>query len=309
MRRLITASVVSLALLAGCSSSTKSAVSAAGSSPTSDASAGSSPVSDPNASGSAAKPTVNVPKDLPTKLVITDLTEGTGDAAKAGDEITVNYVGVRSADGTEFDNSYDEGRPFTLTLGAGGVITGWDQGLVGIKAGGRRQLDIPADLAYGNNPQGNIIKAGDALTFVIDALSITPGVNVPDANPADAPKVSIPTSVGASKVSTTDLITGTGDEATAGSTAYVQISAYRGDTAALLQTTWNDGKAAKIPLTDTTIPGLVKGITGMKVGGRRLIIVPSEDGFGSAGNTQNSLPAVTDLVLVVDLVAVGAAAK
>lgn len=292
MRRLLPATLICLALLASCGSASKSSSDSTGA----------------NAS-SAAKPKVKIPAKLPTKLVITDLTEGTGVAAKAGDDLVVNYVGVRSADGKEFDNSYDRGSPFTVTLGAGGVIKGWDEGLIGIKAGGRRQLDIPSDLAYGNNPSGTVIKAGDALTFVIDAVSITPGVTVPTANPADEPKVSIPTSVGATKVTTTDLITGSGDEATAGSDAYVQISAYRGDTAALLQTTWTDGKAAKIPMTSQTIPGLVEGITGMKVGGRRLIIVPSEKGFGSAGNTKNSLPAATDLVLLVDLVAVGGAKK
>ncbi len=293
MRRLLPASVLCLALLAGCGSASKSSSDSTGS-------------SGANAS-SAAKPKVKIPSKLPTKLVITDLTVGTGDAAKAGDDVVVNYVGVRSADGKEFDNSYDRGQPFTVTLGAGGVIKGWQEGLIGIKAGGRRQLDIPSDLAYGNNPQGSIIKPGDSLTFVIDAVSVTPGVTVPTANPADEPKVSIPTSVGATKVTTTELITGTGDEATTGSTAYVQISAYRGDTAALLQTTWTDGRAAKIPLTSSTIPGLVEGITGMKVGGRRLIIVPSEKGFGKSGNTQNSLPEVTDLVMLVDLVAVGGA--
>ncbi len=305
MRRLSPVSVLlSLALLAGCASSTPKAT--AGTTPstsTGSAGTGASGTTDPNASGGPTKPAVKIPAALPTKLVITDLVEGTGDAAKKGDEITVNYVGVRSADGTEFDNSYDRGQAFPFTLGGGSVIAGWDQGLIGTKVGGRRQLDIPADLAYGNNPQGKVIKAGDALTFVIDVLSITPGVNVPNANPADQPKVSIPTSVGATKVAITELVAGTGDEAVADGTAYVQISAYRGDTAALLQTTWTTGKAAKIKLTTDTIPGLVKGIVGMKVGGRRLVIVPSDKGFGSAGNTQNSLPAVTDLILVIDLVA------
>ncbi len=296
MRRLFPVSILCLALLASCGSSKpSSATSATNSSATSG--------TDPNASGGVTKPSVKIPSTLPTKLVITDLTEGTGDAAKVGDELTVNYVGVRSADGKEFDNSYDKGSPFTLTLGKGGVIKGWDQGLVGMKAGGRRQLDIPTDLAYGQNPQGTIIKPGDALSFVIDLLSITPGINVPTANPADAPTVSIPTSVGATKLGITELVTGTGDVAVANGTAYVQISAYRGDTAALLQTTWTTGQAAKIKLTSDTIPGLVAGIVGMKIGGRRLVIVPSDQGFGSQGNTQNSLPAVTDLVLVVDLVA------
>ena len=85
---------------------------------------------------------------------MTDLIEGTGEPAKKGDTITVNYVGVRSEDGTEFDNSYDRGQPYTLTLGEGGVIAGWDEGLIGVKAGGRRQLDIPAELAYGDQGVG-----------------------------------------------------------------------------------------------------------------------------------------------------------
>ena len=116
-------------------------------------------------------------------MVVTDLVEGTGPAAKAGDVVLVNYVGVRSADGTEFDNSYDRGEPFSVTLGAGMVIQGWDDGLVGIKQGGRRQLDIPADLAYGDNPQGGVIQPGDALTFVVDAVAL---VSLPDASQAPA---------------------------------------------------------------------------------------------------------------------------
>jgi peptidylprolyl isomerase/peptidyl-prolyl cis-trans isomerase B (cyclophilin B) len=140
------------------------------------------------------KPAVSIPSELPTELVVTDLIEGTGEPAKDGDTITVNYVGVRSADGTEFDNSYDRGQPYTLTLGEGGVIEGWQQGLLGIKAGGRRQLDIPAALAYGDQGAGDgVIQPGDALTFVIDAVSIepapVPATLAPMADPADCPAV------------------------------------------------------------------------------------------------------------------------
>jgi cyclophilin family peptidyl-prolyl cis-trans isomerase len=133
------------------------------------------------------KPAVSLPEQLPTELVVTDLVEGTGEPAKKGDSITVNYVGVRSEDGTEFDNSYDRGQPYTLTLGEGGVIAGWDEGLIGAKAGGRRQLDIPAALAYGNQGAGEVIKPGDALSFVIDVVSITPAPVPPTLAPmADA---------------------------------------------------------------------------------------------------------------------------
>ncbi len=120
------------------------------------------------------KPTVELPAEIPTDLVITDLELGVGEPAKLGDTVVVHYVGVLSADGTEFDSSYDGGSPYSVTLGAGRVIDGWEQGLLGVKAGGRRQLDIPSDLGYGETGSGDTIKPGDAITFVIDVVSITP---------------------------------------------------------------------------------------------------------------------------------------
>ena len=143
---------------------------------TSPTTAASTTTVDPNAptTTTAPKPTVSIPTSIPTKLGITTLIDGKGTGAKAGDTITVNYVGVLSADGTEFDNSYDRGQSFPFTLGQGAVIKGWDQGLLGAKVGSRVQLDIPADLAYGSQGKAGI-KPDSALTFVIDVLAITPG--------------------------------------------------------------------------------------------------------------------------------------
>ena len=120
------------------------------------------------------KPEVVIPAELPTELVITDLVEGTGEGAQVGDTVVVHYVGVRSEDGVEFDNSYDRGATFPVVLGEGRVIPGWEQGLIGAKSGGQLQLDIPADLAYGDEGSGDLIAPGDAITFVIDVVSITP---------------------------------------------------------------------------------------------------------------------------------------
>jgi peptidylprolyl isomerase len=124
-------------------------------------------------SSTLPKPKVQIPTNIPTALKTTVLTEGTGATVKAGDTILVNYVGVLSADGTEFDNSYDRGKPFAFVLGQGNVIKGWDQGLEGAKVGSRIQLDIPASLAYGATGQGSI-KPNSALTFVVDVLGVTP---------------------------------------------------------------------------------------------------------------------------------------
>ena len=107
----------------------------------------------------------------PTKLIVTTLIQGTGAAVKSGDTITVNYVGVTYADGKEFDSSWKNSQTFSTAIGQGGVIKGWDQGLVGVKVGSRVQLDIPTDLAYGTpTPAGD--PAGP-LRFVVDVLGDT----------------------------------------------------------------------------------------------------------------------------------------
>jgi len=121
----------------------------------------------------ATKPKVTVPSGPPPKtLEIKDLKPGSGRAAKAGDALTVQYVGVNYANGKQFDASWDRGQPFQFQLGAGMVIPGWDKGLVGMKPGGRRELIIPPDLAYG--PQGSPpdIPPNATLIFVIDLEQI-----------------------------------------------------------------------------------------------------------------------------------------
>ena len=104
---------------------------------------------------SASKPEVDFPGgEPPADLEITDLWEGTGAAASAGDTVEVHYVGVAYSTGEEFDASWDRGEPLQFRLGVGQVIPGWDQGVQGMKVGGRRQLIIPPGLAYGDRGAG-----------------------------------------------------------------------------------------------------------------------------------------------------------
>ena len=125
------------------------------------------------AESSAGKPQVTVPEGPPPKkLVIEDLKTGDGPEAKAGDEVTVNYVGVNYKSGKEFDASWDRGEPFTFPLGAGEVIPGWDQGVEGMKEGGRRELVIPPNLAYGPEGRPPAIPPNETLVFVIDLLEV-----------------------------------------------------------------------------------------------------------------------------------------
>jgi len=102
--------------------------------------------------------------------VVEDLIEGTGPAAESGQEVSVQYVGVDYKTGKEFDASWDRGQPFTFQLGAGMVIPGWDQGIEGMKVGGRRQLTIPPELAYGPQGQPPVIAPNATLVFVVDLI-------------------------------------------------------------------------------------------------------------------------------------------
>jgi peptidylprolyl isomerase len=121
----------------------------------------------------AKKPVVTVPTGpAPTKLVTKDLVEGTGQTVKPGQTVTVNYVGDLYKTGKEFDSSWKNGQPATFPLTAGGVIAGWVQGIPGMKVGGRRELIIPAALAYGKTGRPPTIPPNSPLVFVVDLLSI-----------------------------------------------------------------------------------------------------------------------------------------
>ena len=131
--------------------------------------------SKPEATSTPAKtkPEITVPKgEAPKKLVIKDIEEGTGATAEAGKQVTVQYVGISFLNGRQFDASWDRGEPFSFQLGSGGVIQGWDQGVEGMKVGGRRQLVIPPDLAYGAEGSPPSIGPNETLVFVIDLLNV-----------------------------------------------------------------------------------------------------------------------------------------
>lgn len=119
------------------------------------------------------KPLVSVPDELPPdQLQSVDIVKGKGPPAEKGDKVTVQYVGLTWSTSVEFDASWDRGRPFTVTLGQGDVIAGWDQGIPGLRAGGRRQLTIPAELAYGAKGFAPKIGPNECLRFIIDMVRI-----------------------------------------------------------------------------------------------------------------------------------------
>ena len=119
------------------------------------------------------KPEIDFPgPETPDDLVITEVTEGDGAEATSGSTVSVHYVGVAHSTGEEFDASYNRGTPLEFRLGIGQVIQGWDQGVAGMKVGGRRQLVIPPHLGYGDRGAGGVIQPGETLIFVVDLLDV-----------------------------------------------------------------------------------------------------------------------------------------
>jgi peptidylprolyl isomerase len=120
------------------------------------------------------KPVVEVPSDQPPsyQLELEDIALGDGDEAVAGRTVEVHYVGVSWKTGEQFDASWDRGSTFKFPLGKGRVIQGWDQGVAGMKVGGRRRITIPPMLAYGKRGAGNVIGPDETLVFVVDLIAV-----------------------------------------------------------------------------------------------------------------------------------------
>ena len=120
------------------------------------------------------RPEIDKPEgDIPFDLGIEDVVVGEGDEATPGRKVTVHYAGVAFRTGEEFDASWNRGEPFRFALGKGQVIAGWDQGVAGMRVGGRRKLTIPSALAYGARGAGNgVIAPHEPLVFVVDLLAV-----------------------------------------------------------------------------------------------------------------------------------------
>ncbi|MCL2655665.1 MAG: FKBP-type peptidyl-prolyl cis-trans isomerase [Coriobacteriia bacterium] len=272
-RRFITVASVLAALalmfaLTGCGSKTKTSGGSTGSSATSASSAD-------------------------DKLQITDTKVGTGAEVKAGDTITADYTGWLYVGGkktTKFDSSTDAAfkhvGPATFPVGVGKLIKGWDQGIVGMKVGGTRTLIIPPSLGYGEQGQPPTIPANATLYFEVTLLGI--------------PKPEI-----------TDLKVGTGAEVKSGDTVTVNYTGWlyvdgkkttKFDSST--DAAFKHVKPFQTPIGEgNVIPGWDQGIVGMKVGGKRTLIIPPSLGYGEQGQPP-SIPANATLYFEVDLVSI-----
>lgn len=235
------------------------------------------------------------PKIVPvTELKVEDLVVGTGREARSGDSLSVEYTGWLQAkyDSEPFDSANLHDGPFEFVLGKGNVIEGWDQGLVGMKVGGKRKLTVPPNLGYGaDGAMNGRIPPNSALIFEVSLLDVK-----------DVPPTALPlTSVTELKIE--DLVIGTGAEAKAGDTLSMHYTGWLEDGTKFDSSLDRNQPIEFVLGHGDVIAGWDKGILGMKVGGKRRLTIPPALGYGTSG-AGSTIPPNATLIFEVELVAI-----
>jgi peptidylprolyl isomerase len=261
--------------------------------------------------GGSSNTAATTPAVVQPAFKSTDTVTGTGTVAAAGDLLVVNYVGYlydsSKADlkGAKFDSSIDRNVPFTFTIGVGKVIPGWDQGILGMKAGGKRTLVVPAAMAYGANPRDAQAAVGSNTYAAIPANSpLVFDVELVSVVTATVPVVVPPPTT----LVLQDTVIGTGTEATAGKSITVHYTGYLYDGSRVdFRGYLFDSDSGKTPLAfkvgaGGVIKGFDDGVLGMKIGGKRTITIPPSLGYGATAN--GAIPANSTLIFDVELLTV-----
>ena len=256
------------------------------------------PAGDVDNADLSVKPLVTIPPSSPpTELLIEDLVVGSGSPVGVGDFLIMDYVGVSYSTGLQFDASWDRGSPFPFELGAGRVIQGWDQGIVGMSVGGRRSLTIPPELAYGENGSGSgSIGPNETLVFVVDLIASVP------AN-LEKPTEDL-TSESTTELETNDISEGSGAIVQPGNVVYIHYVGVAASTGEQFDSSWDRGRSEFIGYisgTGNVIQGLDEGLLGMQVGGRRTVVIPPDLAYGENGAGDGLIAPNETLIFTVDL--------
>ena len=224
-----------------------------------------------------------------TELAVEELTEGDGCVADLNRYLTLDIAGYR-ADGSEFSTTWGQERPITARLSAGRLLPGIEQGIYGMEAGGRRQLTVPAELAYGSEGHADQeIGPDETVTFIVDLVGVTetphycmppqPLPTPPDVVAGKPEAVDLPV-LAVTELVTTDLVDGEGEPLAAGDSArlnYLGVSCFHG---AQFDSSWDSGMPLDVVVGQGTIEGFGQGLVGMKVGGRRQVDIPADLAYG-----------------------------
>lgn len=261
-------------------------------------------------SGREPKPVIpNQPP--PDSLSLSDLKAGIGELAKVGQEVTIQYVGYDYETKKKFVSSWDQGHPYTFTLGKGEVIPAWEEGIPEMEIGDEREMVVPPELAEGPYPPG--IPKGKAVVFVVETL--------PKENPGGAagkpqpkwekvkpqkaqPKVSVPKGAPPKKLVVNDLKEGSGPGAKAGDELEVQYVGVVYRSGKVFENQWGKpGPHFSFQLgSESVIPGWEEGLEGIKLGGQRELIIPPEQAYGA--QRTGSIPPYSTLIFVIEAVGI-----
>lgn len=262
------------------------------------------------------KPTLSKGEgDPPKELKVNVISEGNGPVTKKGDALQVNYLGQAWDSTTPFDNSFDRGQPFDLTLGAGQVIKGWEQALEGQKVGSRIEVGIPPELGYGEKGSPPNIQPNATLVFVVDVLKAVTipksatGTPVAQDNKdlpkvgtntdGKAPALTVPKTDPPTKLVSNYVLESKGEAVKATDTVVVNYVAALWKDGKVFDSTYTTGKPANFPLGQLTLKGLKDGLVGKKIGSRVLIVAPPSEAFGD--KEQQGIPKNSTLVFAVDI--------
>ncbi|HEX5018749.1 MAG TPA: FKBP-type peptidyl-prolyl cis-trans isomerase, partial [Actinomycetes bacterium] len=211
-----------------------------------------------------------------------------------------------------FDSSFERG-PAGFSIGTGAVITGWDNGLVGVPVGSRVMLVVPPDQAYGDSPPGDPIQPGDTLVFVVDVLGSHAANETAKGEPAPTeddslpyvsitpkePEIIIPAGDPANRLISIPVVIGDGPKVKSGQTIVVQYKGVVWRTGKVFDSSWKATPLTTVIGTGGVISGWDKGLVGKTVGSRVMLVVPPKDGYGSAGN--GPIKGTDTMVFAVDI--------
>ncbi len=242
----------------------------------------------------------NWTKTLSSGVKYEDLAEGRGEPVKAGDNLLIHYTGWLAQGGKEFDSSVGKS-PFEFRLGAGRVIKGWDEGVAGMKPGGKRKLFIPAAMAYGEEARGDKIPANSDLMFEVHLVGTVAGFDG-EAESAKWKKT-------ASGLRYDDVKQGDGPPAKAGDRVFVHYTGRLAQGGMQFDSSVGRGRPFDFVLgLGKVIKGWDEGVAGMKPGGKRKLFIPSELGYGEVGAGED-IPPGADLMFDVELLEIEDSSK
>lgn len=214
--------------------------------------------------------------EFPEGLDVVDTEVGTGTAVAENDFVKVHYTGFLAEDNTQFDSSLDRGTPFRFQVGSGQVISGWEKGLIGMREGGSRTLTLAPEFGYGERGAGNVIPPNATLVFEIELLEVTPAPKLWDFNEDEL-------TITESGLKYKIVTEGEGEPLQAGDVAELFYAGFLED-GNMFDSSVRNPSAFYYELgTGQAIPGWDEGVTGMRVGEERLLVIPSDLAYGESG--------------------------